>query len=90
MHNPISHYATTETKTRHGEFSSMTIDNLHRLYRQWPLHHKTSPADFHFEDAIVRELATRIPANRSKQFKIDYCTLTYSNECESSAFTFIS
>lgn len=83
-------YEMDESKIESAEISLMTIEDLYRLYRQWPVRHKADIMDFQFEAAIVRELKTRKASNKNEQFKIDYCTLTYSNECESSAFTFIS
>lgn len=78
----------------HDDLASLTIDELYQLYRQWPLRHESRVAEgrehctFYFEGHIVKELTTRNAANISEQFKIDYCTLTYANECENLAFIF--
>lgn len=58
------------------DLTTMTISQLHTLYRQWPLRHRDAPTDFHLEHAIIRELSTRRPATQADRLKIDYCTLT--------------
>lgn len=81
-------YNMEESETSPQNLSAMTVDELHRLYRQWPLRHRRIVEEgrehftFHYEGRIVRELLSRKAANKSEQFKIDYCALTYANECE--------
>lgn len=81
-------YEMAEPDAENGDLSAMTVDGLYRLYRQWPLRHKGKGVVscrrelFAYEDIIVRELMARKPADRSEQFKIDYCALTYAGEYE--------
>lgn len=87
-------YDIDEADLGHTDLSSMTVDELYRLYRQWPLRHRRRIEEgrehftFYYEGRIVRELLTRKTANKSEQFKIDYCTLTYANECENMSHVF--
>lgn len=81
-------YVMPSTKFANADLSKMTVDELHKLYRQWPIRHKARKESgrehntFFFEGHIVRELQKRKPASKEEQLKIDYCTLTYQNELE--------
>lgn len=87
-------YDMDEADLGHTDLSAMTVDELYRLYRQWPLRHRRRIEEgrehftFYYEGRIVRELLTRKAANKCEQFKIDYCTLTYANECENMSHIF--
>lgn len=69
-----------------ADLHSLTIDELHALYRRWPIRHNERRAKgreswtFYYERDIVNELKNRKAANKGEQFKIDYCTTMYSNE----------
>lgn len=85
-------YEMAEVETGQKDFEAMTIDELYKLYRQWPSRHKARAAEgrehftFYYEGRIVAELKKRKAANKTEQFKIDYCTLTYENELENLSF----
>lgn len=85
-------YEMTDVEVEQKGFDSMTIDELYKLYRRWPLRHKARVAEgreyftFFYEGRIVAELRKRKAANKTEQFKIDYCTLTYENELENMSF----
>lgn len=76
------------------DLSAMTIDELHKLYRQWPIRHQERLKEgrehmtYYYEGQIVRELQTRKPATKDEQLKIDYCNATYSNELDNMSFIF--
>lgn len=76
------------------DLSAMTIDELHKLYRQWPIRHQERLKEgrehmtYYYECQIVRELQTRKPATKDEQLKIDYCNATYSNELDNMSFIF--
>lgn len=76
------------------DFAAMTIEELHSLYRRWPIRHKERGAKgrehltFYYEGRIIRELLHRKAANKGEQFKIDYCIATYNNELENMSFIF--
>lgn len=74
----IAHSAPSAPSPAHIDLdlAAMTIAQLHTLYRQWPLRHRTPHTDFHLERAIIRELSTRRPSTQADRLKIDYCTLT--------------
>lgn len=94
IQSPDDLYEIQKGKAETVDLSAMTIDELHRLYRQWPLRHRRRVEEgrehftFYYEGHIVRELLTRKAANISEQFKIDYCALTYANECENMSHVF--
>lgn len=68
------------------DLKAMSIHDLHRLYRRWPIRHGDRRAEgresmtFYYEGQIVRELMSRKAANKGERLKIDYCTTMYSNE----------
>lgn len=72
----------------------LTIDELHALYRRWPIRHKERQAagresfSFSREGRIVQELKRRKPVNRAEQLKIDYCVTTYRNEVDNMSAVF--
>lgn len=73
---------------------SLTIAELHSLYRYWPIRHKNRDSEdresfsFYYEGRIVRELKKRKATNKSEQLKIDYCVATYRNELDNMSFAF--
>ena len=77
-----------------ADLSTMTIDELHKLYRQWPIRHQERLNEgrehmtYYYEGQIVRELQSRKPATKDEQLKIDYCNATYSNELDNMSFIF--
>lgn len=77
-----------------SELATLTIEELHSLYRCWPIRHKERAAKgcehltFYYEGRIVRELLHRKAANKREQFKIDYCVATYNYELENLSFIF--
>lgn len=74
--------------------SAMTIGELHKLYRHWPVRHEERLKEgrehmtYYFEGQIVRELQSRKPATKEEQLKIDYCVATYNNELDNMSFIF--
>lgn len=76
------------------DFSAMTIDELHKLYRQWPIRHQErlnkgrEHMTYYFEGQILRELQSRKPVTKDEWLKIDYCNATYSNELDNMSFIF--
>lgn len=87
-------YEIQKGKTESTDLSAMTIDELHKLYRQWPIRHQERIKEgrehmtYYYEGQIVRELQTRKPATKDEQLKIDYCNATYSNELDNMSFIF--
>lgn len=85
-------YEIPSEKFANKDLSEMTVDELYRLYRQWPIRRKArlesgrEHSTFFFEGRIVRELQKRKPVSKNERFKIDYCTLTYDNELENLSF----
>lgn len=81
-------YAMPTDNLASANLSELTVDELYKLYRQWPLRHKArkdtdrEPDTFFFEGRIVRELQQRTPATKADRLKFDYCILTYRNEIE--------
>lgn len=77
-----------------ADLSTMTIDELHKLYRQWPIRHQERLNEgrehmtYYYEGQIVRELQSRKPATKDEQLKIDYCNATYSNDLDNMSFIF--
>lgn len=77
-----------------ADLSTMTIDGLHKLYRQWPIRHQERLNEgrehmtYYYEGLIVRELQSRRPATKDEQLKIDYCNATYTNELDNMSFIF--
>ena len=74
------------------DLTTLTVGELHRLYRRWPLRRQARTEagrehlTYYYEGRIVRELKRRKAANKSEQLKIDYCTLTYRNELDNLSF----
>lgn len=87
IQSPEDLYEIDQTASEPKDLSSMTVDELYRLYRQWSLRH-VKDADNNLEEAIVRELTTRTPSTRADQLKIDYCLLTHINQSENRGFSF--
>lgn len=77
-----------------SDFATMTVSELHSLYRRWPIHHREREAQgrehftFYREGKIVNELLRRKAANKAEQLKIDYCVATYHNELDNMSFVF--
>lgn len=77
-----------------ADFSAMTIDELHKLYRQWPIRHQERLNEgrehmtYYYEGQIVKELQSRKPSTKEEQLKIDYCNATYNNELDNMSFIF--
>lgn len=77
-----------------SDLAFMKIDELHSLYRSWPMRHKERQSEgresfsFYYEGRIVRELSKRKPANKTEQLKIDYCVATYRNELDNMSAVF--
>lgn len=75
-----------------NNLSTLTIGELHSLYRCWPIRHQKRIASrrehltFYYENRIIRELLRRKASNKSEQLKIDYCVATYHNELENLSF----
>lgn len=76
------------------DLSTMTIEELHKLYRQWPIRHQERLNEgrehmtYYYEGQIVRELQTRKPVTKDERLKIDYCNAIYSNELDNMSFIF--
>lgn len=87
-------YDMEEVEATEKDFGAMSIDELYRLYRRWPLRKKARAAEgrehftFYYEGRIVSELRKRRAADKTEQFKKDYCFLTYENELENLSFVF--
>lgn len=85
-------YKMAEVEAAQKNFEVMSVDELYRLYRRWPLRQKARTAEgrehftFYYEGRIVAELQKRKAANKTEQFKKDFCTLTYENEFENLSF----
>lgn len=75
-----------------NNLSTMTIGELHSLYRCWPIRHQKRVASgrehltFYYENRIISELLRRKASGKSEQLKIDYCVATYHNEIENLSF----
>ena len=87
-------YKMPECDPATTDLAAMTIDELHGLYRRWPIRHQKRGLDgrehttFFYEGQIVRELLKREAANKDEQLKIDYCVATYNNELDNMSLTF--
>lgn len=85
-------YGMPKDEIAANNLSTLTIGELHSLYRCWPIRHQkriTSGREhltFYYENRIVRELLRRKASGRSEQLKIDYCVATYHNELENLSF----
>lgn len=77
-----------------ADLSAMSIGELHKLYRQWPIRHQKRLKEgrehmtYYYERRIVRELQSRKPATKDERLKMDYCNATYSNELDNMSFIF--
>lgn len=75
-----------------SELATMTVSELHGLYRRWPIRHREREAQgrehftFYHEGRIVNELLRRKASNKAEQLKIDYCVATYHNELDNMSF----
>ncbi len=87
-------YEIQKGNTVSTDLTTMTIDELHKLYRQWPIRHQERLNEgrehmtYYYEGQIVRELQSRKPATTDEQLKIDYCNATYTNELDNMSFIF--
>lgn len=85
-------YDMPEYEIADNDLSTMTIGELHSLYRRWPIRHQRRMASgrehltFYYENRIVRELLRRKASGKVEQLKIDYCVATYNNELENLSF----
>lgn len=85
-------YDMPEYEIVDNDLSTMTIGELHSLYRRWPIRHQRRMASgrehltFYYENRIVRELLRRKASGKGEQLKIDYCIATYHNELENLSF----
>lgn len=86
-------YDMPGAETVADDLTSMTIGELHSLYRRWPIRHQERATEgrehltFYYEGRVVRELQLRKAANKGEQLKIDYCVAAYNNELENLSFT---
>lgn len=77
-----------------SELATMTVSELHSLYRRWPIRHREREEQgrehftFYHEGRIVNELLRRKASNKAEQLKIDYCVATYHNELDNMSFVF--
>lgn len=87
-------YEIPEGTNDDADLTSMTVGQLHSLYRRWPIRHEQRLADgrehftYYYEAHIVNELKKRKAANKDEQLKIDYCIATYNNELDNMSFIF--
>ena len=87
-------YEIQEVTAESSDLSAMSIGELHKLYRQWPIRHQKRLKEgkehmtYYYEGRIVRELQSRKPATKDERLKIDYCNATYSNELDNMSFIF--
>lgn len=87
-------YIIPKVNAASADLSSMTIEELHKLYRQWPVRHQERLNEgrehmtYYYEGQIVRELQSRKPTTKDERLKIDYCNATYSNELDNMSFIF--
>lgn len=77
-----------------SELATMTVSELHSLYRRWPIRHREREEQgrehftFYHEGRIVNELLRRKASNKAEQLKIDYCVATYHNELDNMSLVF--
>lgn len=94
IQSPDDLYKIQQDNAGQTDLAKMTIDQLHRLYRQWPIRHQQRLKEgrehmtYYYEGRIVKELQNRKPATKDEQLKIDYCAATYHNELENLSFIF--
>lgn len=94
IQSPDDLYEIQKGKAEQADLSALTIDELHKLYRQWPIRHQERLHEgrehmtYYYEGQIVRELQSRKPATKDERLKIDYCNATYSNELDNMSFIF--
>lgn len=90
--SPEQLYEIQKEEIEAKDMSSMTIDELHRLYRQWPIRHEERKKEgrehltYYYEGQIVKEIQSRKAATKDEQLKIDYCIATYHNELDNVSF----
>lgn len=88
IQSPDDLYQMPESDPEKTDLAEMTIDELHRLYRRWPIRRQAREAEgretrtFYFEGLIVRELLRRKASSKREQLKIDYCVATYNDELD--------
>ena len=81
-------YLMPDNSSETPDLSSMSIAELHNLYRRRPLNRDESmlqgreSAPFSYEQSIVNELLTRRAKTRDEQLKIDYCVAILEAEIE--------
>lgn len=87
-------YDMPESEPVSSDLGSLSIDELHCLYRRWPIRHSERRAEgresmsFYYEGQIAREIKSRKATNKGEQFKIDYCTAMYDNELSNMSYLF--
>lgn len=87
-------YDVPESEPANKDLKSLNIDELHTLYRRWPLRHNDrrtkgrESMSFYYEGQIAREIMSRKGTNKGEKFKIDYCTAMYSNELSNMSYLF--
>lgn len=92
IQSPEDLYEIAKGTTEESDLSEMTIGELHRLYRQWPMRRKKRLKEgrehftCYYEGQIVSELQSRKAATKDEQLKIDYCIATYNNELDNMSF----
>ncbi len=85
-------YDIPESEPVGADLQSLSIDELHSLYRRWPARHDQrrasgrEPLTFYRERQIVSELLGRKAADKAEQFKIDYCVAMYGNELSNMSY----
>lgn len=85
-------YKSSPVAAPFADLSTMTICQLHSLYRGWPQRHEQRIKEgrqhltYYFEGKIVRELRQRKATTTDEQLKIDYCEATYANELDNLSF----
>ena len=87
-------YDVPESEPANEDLKSMTIDDLHTLYRRWSVRHNERCAkgresiSFYYEGQIAHEIMSRKATNKGEQLKIDYCTAMYANELSNMSYLF--
>lgn len=87
-------YDMPESDPIESDLKSLSIDELHRLYRRWPIRHTKrrengrESMSFYNEGEIAREIMSWIATTKADRFKIDYCNAMYSNELSNMSYLF--
>lgn len=87
-------YDVPTVEPANSNLKTLSIGELHLLYRRWPIRHNNRRAkgresmSFYYEGQIAREIMGRKAANKGEKFKIDYCTAMYSNELSNMSYLF--